>query len=158
MRTKNLQKAASLALVLISLAFNSFGQSEITIKPIYNPSTINLKVSSAGILLSSGKTIEKHNADIQIDAFADSDYDRVPLTIPNFTVDLVRNGKLISTTNISQNGYIADLLNIAEEGDVVNFRAQEVFLEKESKLELFANGTVWFAFEFVNDEKLVSNK
>lgn len=158
MKTTKLKSSLALAFILTICCSSLKAQDDIAILSMYTPEKIRFQVSSAGNSLSSAKFLTKSHSKLSIKAYASEKYSDATLTVPTFIVDLVRRGKLIASSNISEEGDITDLLQKALDGDIVNFRIPEVLIKNDTgSFETFTKAAIAFYYEFKDREKLVLN-
>ncbi len=141
------------ALILLSKV--SFGQGEIAILPVYNPSHLQLKISSGGRSLSGANFITSADKNLEIEAFSDTEDQ---LVIKDVQVDLVRGGRKVASKKMSNKADLTDLIAVAKKDDVFRFEVEEVFIKnEEGKLELYSIGKVSFIYEYQHPTKLALN-
>ncbi|AWV97537.1 hypothetical protein [Arcticibacterium luteifluviistationis] len=149
-------KIKTLLIVIISSlsSYSVFAQGEVSILPVYNPSHLQIKVTSNGKSLNNVKTIDSNNKDIEFKAFSLGNDSGSELVIPKIEVDLVRGGRLIASETIGEKGNISSILELAEKNDVIRFLVNGIYIKNTfEKLELYSLGTVNLIYSIAEQSK-----
>ncbi len=125
---------------------------EVKILPAYNPSHIQLKVSTDKRLLSNGGKLYADEKRIEIQAFCAESFENAQLFVPDVSLNLVRNGQRIAGIVGSQAIDISALIALAQEGDLLHLRAKELYIKKNGKNELYTNGGVNLLFTYTDKQ------
>jgi len=143
----------------LSFNLSAQGNSEITILPAYNPSSVQLKIVSNGVCLSKSSILTSDHSTLEVKAYAPKEYDDQELKVPMVRVDLVRKGMLVDKAFFTGVGDISSLLGQAKKGDVVVFSVEKLLIKTESdEYQTFTSGRISFQYEFEDDNSLVLNR
>ncbi|MGR3809259.1 hypothetical protein [Jiulongibacter sp. NS-SX5] len=149
-------KKLTFTCLLAMLSYVSFGQNEVAILPVYNPSHIQLKVTSNEECLSTRTYLTPEDNKLNITAISS---DEGELVLKEFKVDLVRRGRKVSS--IRTKAPLVDISSLHKQaltGDVIRFTANEVYIKTpEGKEELYSIGSVNFLYTYKSSSGLVVN-
>lgn len=142
----------TLTLAFLGLTSVLFAQGEIAILPVYNPTHVQLKVTTSGRCLSNSTFVTKADQELNIKAFSYKDEE---LIIDGVKVDLVRKGRKIASEEYASEINLKSLLSSAQDDDVLRFEVKKVYIKDENgKLQLYSDGMMNFNYRYRETESL----
>ena len=140
---------------LFSLPFLvGFGQGEIAILPVHNPSHLQIKITSNNETLSGRDYLTADDKLLKIETFSEDG----ELVLTKLKADLVRNGRKVSSITTGEVVDLSYMITQARSGDIFRFTAEKVYIRNsEGQLELYSTGNVNFLYTFQASKSLVLN-
>lgn len=150
----------SIKKLLLTAAFGllitvGYAQGEIAILPVYNPSHLQLKITSNNETLSSRDYLTADDKLLNIKAFSEEDGE---LVLTELKADLVRHGRKVASVASGEMMDLSAILSRAQAGDVFRFTADKVYIRNsKGELELYSIGNVNFLYTYRPSKDLVLN-